>query len=320
LQGNDELRGILNSGYTRKTAYVVRVSSHAQVAPKRSEGGLPAPTLHNSNTPSSTVHDPSSNNPPIHQSINPTSTSPPLHHSRTPSSTLSTFSCWCPKAIAAIGRLPDTLADRCIVLRMQRKTAKETSERLRQLDAAGLRNQCARFVLDHAEAIANAQPEIPSALNDRAADIWEPLFALADLAGPRWSGLARQAAVGLTANAQDHNPIGSLLLDIFLLFNLQQTDRLFTRTLVDALNRRPDRPWTEMRKGKEINDLWLAHQLRPYGIRPKTIWIGDEHAKGYLEEDFTDAFRRYIPKNEIESLCADWAADQPGAPNPKGIA
>ena len=33
LQGNDELRGILNSGYTRKTAYVVRVAgnkSHSQ--------------------------------------------------------------------------------------------------------------------------------------------------------------------------------------------------------------------------------------------------------------------------------------------------
>src|SRR5580765_748757 len=27
LQGNDELRGILNSGYTRKTAYVVRVAN-----------------------------------------------------------------------------------------------------------------------------------------------------------------------------------------------------------------------------------------------------------------------------------------------------
>ena len=25
------------------------------------------------------------------------------------------FSCWCPKVMAAIGRLPDTLADRCII-------------------------------------------------------------------------------------------------------------------------------------------------------------------------------------------------------------
>src|SRR3954464_13802467 len=31
LQGNDELRGILNSGYTRKTAFVVRVAPQRQV-------------------------------------------------------------------------------------------------------------------------------------------------------------------------------------------------------------------------------------------------------------------------------------------------
>src|SRR5213593_2916380 len=36
LQGNDELRGILNSGYSRKTAYVVRV---ANAFPRWHEGG-----------------------------------------------------------------------------------------------------------------------------------------------------------------------------------------------------------------------------------------------------------------------------------------
>jgi len=35
------------------------------------------------------------------------------------------FSCFCPKAIASIGHLPETLADRCIPIRMQRKTASE---------------------------------------------------------------------------------------------------------------------------------------------------------------------------------------------------
>src|SRR5437016_3972593 len=45
-----------------------------------------------------------------------------------PSSTasqLAKFSCWCPKMMAAIGRLPDTLADRCVLIRMQRKTSHE---------------------------------------------------------------------------------------------------------------------------------------------------------------------------------------------------
>ena len=37
-------------------------------------------------------------------------------------------------------------------------------------------------------------------LEDRAADTWEPLIAVADLAGGRWPELARHAAVVLTAD------------------------------------------------------------------------------------------------------------------------
>ncbi len=264
LQGNDQLRGILNSGYSRKTAYVVRVASQE-----------------------SEVKD---------------------QNSETKGSRLVRFSCWCPKAIAAIGRLPETLADRCIVIRMQRKTAVEECERLRNLEATPLRRQCARFVIDHAQSIAQARPEIPSSLPDRGADIWEPLLALADLAGGPWPELARQAAVGLTSSAQENNPIGSLLLDIFVLFTTMKVDRMFSRTLVENLNALEDRPWAEVRNGKEITEQGLAQQLRPYPIRTRTMRIGELRAKGYFEEDFRELFRRYIPRSEVEALRAELRA------------
>ena len=91
--------------------------------------------------------------------------------------------------------------DRCIVVRMQRKTASEACQRLKNLESTPLRRQCARFAQDHAQEIANASPEAPPNMNDRAGDIWEPLLALADLAGRPWPELARQAAVALSANA-----------------------------------------------------------------------------------------------------------------------
>src|SRR5437868_6792758 len=122
------------------------------------------------------------------------------------------FSCWCPKVLAAIGRLPDTLADRCIVIRMQRKRPDEECERLKKLDAAELRAKCARFVRDHSAEIAAAQPSIPEELNDRAADIWEPMLVMGDLAGGDWPEKARQAALSLSASVQENNPIGSLLM------------------------------------------------------------------------------------------------------------
>ena len=266
LQGNDELRGILNSGYHRKTAYVVRVAN-------QSRGTAPVPNFGSDADDSG-------------------------------GSTLAKFSCWCPKAVAAIGRLPDTLADRCIVLRMQRKTPGEQCERLRNLDTAALRRKCARFVSDNSAAIADARPEIPAALNDRAADIWEPLLVLADLAGGHWPDLARKAAQGLTASAQESNPIAALFIDILSLLVSTRSERIFSRSLVAGLNRLADRPWAEIRKGKEITEHWLARQLRPYGIQPRTLWQEEISAKGYEMEDFKETFRRYIPRTEIDAMMA----------------
>jgi hypothetical protein len=146
---------------------------------------------------------------------------------------------------------------------------------------------------------------MPKDLSNRAADVWEPLLVLADLAGGHWPKLAREAAMGLTARAQDHSPIGSLLLDIYLAFIYAKVERMFSRDLVKALSGYTDRPWVELRRGKALTETWLAQQLRPYGVRPKTIRIGDELGKGYMQEEMMETFRRYIPKPELEAFLAE---------------
>ena len=45
--------------------------------------------------------------------------------------TLEAFPVYCPKAFAAIGQLPDTITDRSITIRLQRKTRDERVERFR---------------------------------------------------------------------------------------------------------------------------------------------------------------------------------------------
>src|ERR1051325_11898347 len=258
LRNNDELRGILNSGYTRDTAYVIRMQASE-------------PDTRNTELPNQAP--PSSSNP-----CNPFNSF----------NSFNSFSCWCPKVMAAIGRLPDTLADRCIVIRMQRKTIHEECERLRGLDTAALRERCAQFVKENATAIATARPAIPDRLNDRAADIWEPLLALADIAGGDWPAKARRAAEGLTASTHGRSPIGALLFDIYYGLLKQKSERIFSRDLVDWLNGFTDRPWVDLPglrlvncgKRKQMTELWLAQQLRPYGIRPRTIRIAKDVAKG----------------------------------------
>jgi hypothetical protein len=191
---------------------------------------------------------------------------------------------------------------------MQRKTEEEECERLKRLNATELQRKCARFVADHAGEIASAEPDLPEGLTNRAADIWEPLLALADLAGGRWPDLGRVAATGLTARAQENSPIGTLLMDIFLTFLLGGVERVFSRDLAAALMGLPDRPWVQLRKGKQVTETWIAQQLRPFGVKPKTLRINGELGKGYLKEDFTETFRRYIPKAEVEASKADLAA------------
>src|SRR6266850_430280 len=109
---------------------------------------------------------------------------------------------------------------------------------MQNLVAEPLRRKCKRFVMDQESEIAAAQPQPPEGLNDRATDIWEPLFALADLAGGDWPKKAREAAVALNTSAQESSLMGTLLMDIFTVMAINNQERMFSRKLVEGLNYR----------------------------------------------------------------------------------
>lgn len=92
---------------------------------------------------------------------------------------------------------------------------------------------------------------------------------------------------------QESSATATLFFDIFMVLMTSDRDRIFSRDLVHSLSEIKERPWAEMRKGKPLTEMALAGLLRPYGIRSRTIWIGEESAKGYLTQDFTEAVRRY---------------------------
>jgi hypothetical protein len=59
-------------------------------------------------------------------------------------------------------------------------------------------------------------------------------------------------------------------------------------------NALPNRPWRELNKGKPADEYWLGRQLLPFGVRPQTVRINGQVAKGYLHEDFVEPARRYV--------------------------
>lgn len=139
---------------------------------------------------------------------------------------------------------------------------------------------------------------MPLELNDRSADNWRSLFAIADIAGSEWSRLARQAALVLSdAGSTEQDSRGTMLLgDVRALYQGKNSDRLTSDAIVAFLMNLDDRPWGEMNKGRGMTKSILARLLKPFKIFPTTIRLdGDRTAKGYYRSAFEDAFARYLP-------------------------
>ena len=239
LRDNEDMRGILNSGFTRASAVVIRCDG---------EQNDPTP-----------------------------------------------FSTWCPKLIALIGKLPDTLQDRSIVVTLRRKLANENVERLSRNHRPALhelRAKCARWALDHLTGLMHADPAMPKGLNDRGEDAWRPLLAIADAVGGEWPDLARQAAVGLSAVGRKDDDQASagvmLLAHIRVVFEGKR--EIGSTQLAEVLNANEEWPWGEWRQGKPISPRGVARMLARYEIKPKRT---NAH-NVYLKEHFADAWNRYL--------------------------
>jgi uncharacterized protein DUF3631 len=205
---------------------------------------------------------------------------------------------YCAVALAGIGDLPDTILPRSIIVPMRRRSPKELVEpyRPRLHDPAGhtLRDRLAAWAAGAAPRIT--WPALPDAVQDRQADIWEPLIAVADAAGGRWPDTARVTAVTLVTcsrrSALDASLGVRLLADLHTVFGVNNVR--FTTALLEALYACPEAPWLEIR-GKPLTDRGLAARLRPYGIKPGLLRINNVVGRGYTRADFRDAWERYLP-------------------------
>src|SRR5262249_24769125 len=215
---------------------------------------------------------------------------------------------------AMIGRLPNTLRDRAIVISMRRKLPNETVEKLggkgkltRYTELALIAQRVARFAADNRDRLRQADPAVPRELNDSAADSWTPLLAIAEVAGGTWPDRARIAAAALSSSAASSESQSVLLLgDLRDLFEQapswtrsdgKKLKRLSSKQIVEKLGAMEERPWSEYgRACKPITQRQLAKLLGGFNIIPNTVQLSDGTiAKGYDLEDLADTFSRYLP-------------------------
>jgi putative DNA primase/helicase len=143
-------------------------------------------------------------------------------------------------AIALIGRLPETLHDRSVVINLKRRLPNEVirsfrSDKAEHLDV--LARQVARWAKDNASKIAEADPAMSKGIYNRESDNWRGLIAIADAAGGEWPKLARKALEQCHAEADEEAELGMLLTDIKSIFTGRNTDRVPSHVIVMEISK-----------------------------------------------------------------------------------
>lgn len=250
LKENEELRGLLNSGHTRDTAFTIRV-----------------------------VGD---------------------NH------TVTRFKTWGAKALAGIGHVADTLLDRAIILELRRKLPHEQVDRIRHAEPGlfdDIKAKLARFTEDYRDKVRHARPPLPESLNDRAQDNWEPLLAIAMVAGGDWLQIGTAAALKISGSEEITQTIGTeLLANIKEIFEEKKIDRISTTDLIKALCADEEWIWATYNRGFPIKPRQLANRLKGFDVHSKSIRIDYAVSKGYGKEQFTEAFNRYTLTTSILSV------------------
>jgi len=222
------------------------------------------------------------------------------------------YSAFCPKALASIGSLPDTVADRSITIRMERKTSEERVSRFRfrvaQMDAEPIRESFGAWASreNTIQELRSAEPDVPEELDDRAAEGWEALIAIADMAGGSWPQQARRAAVELQTERviAEVESYRILLLRHILEAFAESGSAIPATTLLDALTARDDGPWAKwwgrsLRVGNyqgpasELASMLAAFRIYPRDINSSSLY--SRSVRGYDAAGFVEAWTRYLP-------------------------
>ncbi|MCX3060731.1 DUF3631 domain-containing protein [Streptomyces beihaiensis] len=208
-------------------------------------------------------------------------------------------------ALAGIGDLPDTVMDRAVVIRMQRRKPGELVEQFRSRrdipTLHTLRDRLTAWLRPLMDTAADLVPPMP--VQDRAADTWEPLVVVAELAGSTWPERARAACAAMCAaevgQDDESNVKTRLLKDIRRVFtSYGDPDTVRTRDLLEELLKDQEAPWAEYRNAG-LTPRYLGILLKDFGIQAAVLrFEGGRQARGFARTQFTDAWARYCPEEQ----------------------
>ena len=210
---------------------------------------------------------------------------------------LTRFRVYAPAAIAGIGSLPDTIMDRAVIIRMRRRAPDEQirdyRERFTRPEGEALRERLAAWAVTAAGRVGEPWPDMPAGVADRAADVWEALLMVADLAAGDWPKLAREACKAFVTGAKDDTETTGTRLLADLRDAFGDADVMSTDTIIGKLHSLDESPWGDW-YGHPLTARDLARLLKPYEVKPAVVRIGDTTPRGYRRSDLYKAWRSYL--------------------------
>jgi hypothetical protein len=195
------------------------------------------------------------------------------------------FSVFSPKALAAIGSLPDTISDRAILVRMQRKNRDEKIKRFlfqrAEPEAQKIREAISAWARNNSGTVAEAYANAPDLdfLQDRDSEAWAPLFSVLAVASPARIPELRACAEILCGEKEDGAEESLAVRAILDAASVLRDDeeRIASAELVSRMRAMEESPWS----GPDFDARRLARFLRAFGIRSKVFRAGDATPRGY---------------------------------------
>jgi putative DNA primase/helicase len=203
------------------------------------------------------------------------------------------FSTFCPKLLAGIdnGKLPDTVLDRCIPIKLRRASDEERRSEFYSFDAEPLAEKIAaaanQWIKENGERIAEYRPERIEGISGRAWEIALPLVQIAHAAGIEHETRETLSRL-LSPRPEKDSPGVAMLRAIRECFKGPKgdRDRIHTDEIIRHLNEVLGSGW---------NGKMLANRLKTYDVPgPELMRIDGRMGRGYYFLQFTDAWRRYL--------------------------
>jgi hypothetical protein len=214
-----------------------------------------------------------------------------------------TYDPFCPKILAGIGRLPETIVDRSIPIIIHRKLKTQQCQKYRRQDRANakpLHDALENWSKDAdlQKTLRESRPQTPECLTDRQEDIWEPLLAIADSIGGEVPELARAAASSLCAN--DDDELGQDATQLAAISKVVgEQDRIKSKDLIDGLweaDALPARLMEDEEPNYKKIGSWLSRFIKSYGGKPaRQLDFDGQNARGYEAAELKEIFERYCP-------------------------